>query len=45
MSKELQELAKEIFNTIVEEDLYYESLRNGGFVKRCKAKDCVRQEQ
>lgn len=45
MGKELRELAKEIFNTIMEEDLYYESLRNGGFVKKCKAKDCLRQEQ
>lgn len=44
MGKELRELAKEIFNTILEEDLYYESLRNGGFVKRCKAKD-LRREQ
>lgn len=39
MGKELHELAKEIFNTIMEEDLYYESLHNGGYRKTGKAKD------
>lgn len=39
MSEELRKLAQEILKTIEEEDLYYESIRNGGYKKTGKAKE------
>lgn len=36
---ELWELARDILNTIEEEDVYYESIRNGGYKKTGKAKE------